>query len=113
METIFQALGKLLQGKQVHPCGGQLQRERDAVEVLANRRDRRGILVSQLDMGQEKARTREKELDRLRVSDLRRCYCLERACRHCQRRNLPDRLPDNVEDLAAGDQQRKFRAGGM
>ena len=74
METIFQALGKLLQGKHVHPCGGQLQRERDAVEVLANRRDRRGILVSQLDMGQEKARTREKELDRLRVSDLRRCH---------------------------------------
>ena len=72
METIFQALGKLLQGKQVHPCGGQLQRERDAVEVLANRRDRRSILVSHFEMGQEKARTCEKELHCLRLSDLLR-----------------------------------------
>ena len=55
-EALIESAGELLYGQNLQPRHGQLDRQRNSVEPLADRSDRRGIVVGQGEFVPERAR---------------------------------------------------------
>jgi hypothetical protein len=107
-EAVVQASGDLLRGQSGHPRGGQLDRERYAVEPPADLDDARGVPLGQVEAGQRAPRPLDEQprgLGALRVRPRVHAVGARAArLRHAQRRHPPPRLAGNAEGLAAGCQ---------
>ena len=86
---------------------GELDRERDAVQPPADRRNRAEVLLVLLEIGSERTRPRDEQLDR---GMLQRHVARDPGrWRHAQRRNAVDMLPFDAQRFLAGRQDRGAR----
>ena len=101
-EAVVEALDDLLDRQDARPGGGQLQRQRQAVEAMAELGDQRRRRRRQLD-ARLRRRPLDEELDSLRRADrLDRRRSIRR--REAERRHMAHRL--------ASDPQRRPAGGG-
>src|SRR4030095_2367750 len=70
-EAMIQPVVDLLDGKRSHACGGELDRERDAIEAMTDGSDRRGVLVSDPKVRMDLEAAIDEQLQRLERSDRR------------------------------------------
>jgi hypothetical protein len=108
-EDVVQAPRDLLGGYHPDAGGGQLDRQRDAVEPAADLRDRGAVRLAEAEGGEHGARAVDEELHRLAGGQPLRGELL-RVVGERERGHQPGRLARNAERLAAARQQREARA---
>ncbi len=111
-EAVVQAGGDLLHRKHLHAGGGQFDRQRDAVQALADLHHVRRVLLGEgkAGVGIGGALSNSRMLSILRSSFERQC--IPRPGQR-QRRHLPDRLAEQPQPLDAGGQDAQVRAGAQ
>ena len=99
MEAIVELEGDALGGHLATTSGGELQRERDAIEAMADLRDRRGVRIGDHERRAGAARAIDEQADRLVLRQ--RGYRQDRLGRRSRQRTDPPRdLARNAERLA-------------
>jgi len=102
-QPVGQPTGKLGQGEVAQPRGGQLQGEREPVEIPAElRHDRKGGVVER-EFRPGAARSVGEQQRRARGPP--RAQVVVIRVGHTQRRDTPDPLPWNTQRLSAGGEQ--------
>ena len=108
-EAIVQARGELVERQGRHPRRRQLDRQRDAIEPLADLGDRRGILCGQVETRQHRCGPIDEELDRRVVCHPDHAGRLL-GRRHGERSDRPDVLAIDSQQFAARRQDADLRA---
>ena len=109
-EHVVQPLRQLAGGQDPHPRGGQLDRERQAVDAAAHLQDRGGVVVREPERRQHQLRPLLEEPDRVVRGQRGRGRCRP-VLGQRERRDRPAPLPVHAEHLAAGGEDGQGRAG--
>ena len=107
-ERVAKAGGDLLRREHRDTCRGELQRQRHAVEAVADLRHRSGVVVVEGESGSSRGSTQDEQLQR---GDTCHCRCRPDVLRigHGQRGCQPADLTRNAQRLTAGRQDGDLR----
>ena len=111
-EDVVQALRQLCGRQDPYPRGGQLDRQRQAVQATADLQDRGGVVVGDAERRPDQLGPLFEEADRVRAAQRGRGRRDDGATgRQRQRRDRPAAFSLDAERLAAGGEDRQRRAG--
>ena len=105
LEAAAQAIAQRLGREEAETSRGELDGEREPVEPAADLDDRRRVVVGDREVGPDRARPVDEQLDRLDPCHLRGRHAAAGLGRQAERRDRVDVLDPDAERLAAGDQE--------